>query len=89
MAESKDRRATPADLVAARAALAEGDSLAARELARRVLADPAAGPAAHDEARGIDRATRIDPSALLAGAVVFGVLVLLFWYVLAHARSAP
>lgn len=88
MAEAKDRRASSAELASARVALSEGDFRAARLLAGRVLADPAASPAAQDEARGIARATRIDRAPLVVGAVVLAVLALLFWYVLMHALGA-
>ena len=60
---------TPARLFSA------GDNRAARDAARRALADPAATPDAKAEAEHVLRETSVDRSALLAALGVLGVIV--------------
>ncbi len=83
MADSRKRPASPGtpECSRAREALAEGDYRLARQLAREVLADPAASEAAKAEAAVIARSTHVDRAAVVTGLIILVVLILLFWFV--------
>lgn len=66
----------------ARAALADGDYRAARNLARQVASDGSAPEQARREAQSIVEATGPDRGAIITGLIIVGVLVALFAFVL-------